>query len=66
MYPMSEEPETKELRKAQQEREDAESEQAGSAMNAEEAAEHHRRAEKAAYLRQKLEERAESERDSDS
>jgi hypothetical protein len=58
---MAEEPETRELRKAQQEREQAESEQADAADTREETAEHHRRAEKAAYLRQKLEERADSE-----
>lgn len=62
---MSEEPETRELKKLQSEREQAESEQAESAMTDDEAAQHQRRAEKAAYLREKLEERAESERDAE-
>ena len=63
---MPDQPETEQLKDAQQERVEAESEQAASAMTDEEAAQHQRRAEKAAYLRQKLEERAESERDNDS
>lgn len=63
---MSEEPETERLKETQQEREEAESEQAASAVTDDEAAQHQRRAEKAAYLREKLEERAESERNADS
>jgi hypothetical protein len=59
---MSEEPETRELKELQEEREQAESEQASSAPTEDEAAQHQRRADKAAYLREKLEERAESER----
>jgi hypothetical protein len=62
---MSEEPETEELSQAQREREEAESEQAASAPTDDEAAQHQRRAEKAAYLREKLQERAESERQAD-
>lgn len=62
---MTEEPETEELREAQLEREEAESEQAASAPTADEAAQHQRRADKAAYLREKLEERAQSEREAD-
>ena len=60
---MPEEPETRELRDAQREREQAEREQVGSSDTDDEAAQHKRRAEKAAYLREKLEERAESERE---
>jgi hypothetical protein len=60
---MSEEPETRELRKLQHEREEAETEQAETALTEDEAVQHQRRAEKAAYLRRKLEERAESERE---
>jgi hypothetical protein len=62
---MSEESEAKELTEAQVQREEAESEQASSAASGEEAAQHQRRAEKAAYLREKLEDRAESEREAD-
>jgi hypothetical protein len=62
---MPEEPETRELREAQQEREQTESEQASAADSDDEAAQHERRAEKAAYLRDKLQERAESEQDQD-
>jgi hypothetical protein len=62
---MSEEPETEELSQAQREREEAESEQAVSAPTDDEAAQHQRRAEKAAYLREKLQERAQSERQAD-
>lgn len=60
---MSEEPETRELRDSQREREQAEVEQAVSSDTDDEAAQHQRRAEKAAYLREKLEERARSERE---
>ena len=59
---MSEDPETAELRRVQTERETAERESAREAADEDEAAAHKRRADKASYLRQKLEERAESER----
>ncbi|HEY1523736.1 MAG TPA: hypothetical protein VGF70_12055 [Solirubrobacteraceae bacterium] len=62
---MSDEPETRELREAQEEREQEESEQAATAATGDEAAQHQRRAEKAAYLREKLQERAQSEREAD-
>jgi hypothetical protein len=62
---MSDESDTQELREAQEEREQAESEQAATAATDDEAAQHERRAEKAAYLREKLEDRAESERKAD-
>jgi hypothetical protein len=61
--PETEEPETEELKEAQEEREAAEAEQAVSAPTDDEAAQHQRRAEKAAYLREKLEDRARSERE---
>jgi hypothetical protein len=60
-----EDQQTEELRISQAEREEAERELARSAPVADEAAQHQRRAEKASYLRQKLEERAESERKDD-
>jgi hypothetical protein len=60
---MSEEPDTKELREAQARRVRQELDMARSASDEEELAQHERRAEKAGYLRQKLEERAASERD---
>jgi hypothetical protein len=56
--------ETGELRKDQLRREAEERELAQSAPEEEETAQHERRAEKARYLREKLEERAESERES--
>jgi hypothetical protein len=62
---MSEDPKTEELRVAQNERERAEVEQAGAAEGDEETATHTRRADKAAYLKSKLEERGESERVAD-
>ena len=58
---MSDEEDTEELRKAPLQREMAEQELAGAAVDEEELSQHQRRAEKAAYLRRKLEERAESE-----
>jgi hypothetical protein len=61
--PADEDAQTGELRERQREREQAEQEQARSASDDQEAAQHKRRGEKAAYLRQKLDERAESERD---
>jgi hypothetical protein len=54
---------TEELRRAQVERERAEAARARTSPDDEEAAEHARRADKARYLREKLDERAESERD---
>jgi hypothetical protein len=61
---VGEDPETAELRKAQLTREAAERQHAERAPDEDEAATHERRAEKARYLREKLEERAESERES--
>jgi hypothetical protein len=58
---MADEPDTQELRKAQLQREMAEAELAEAARDEEEFAQHHRRAEKAEYLRKKLEEREASE-----
>jgi hypothetical protein len=61
---MSEEqPDTRELRRAQARREAEERALAGSAPDEQESATHERRAEKARYLREKLEERADSEQD---
>lgn len=60
---MSEEPETSELRKAQSRRVDEEEDLARSAPEEAETAQHKRRADKARYLKDKLEERAESERE---
>lgn len=54
-------PETQELRLEQIRREREEREQAGDAGEAEEERTHERRAERAAYLREKLGDRAESE-----
>jgi hypothetical protein len=56
---------TEELKIIQVEREAAEREQAESALDEDEAAQHERRADKARYLKEKLEERAESERQLD-
>ena len=53
---------TEELKIVQIDREAAERERAASARDEEEAAQHERRADKARYLREKLEQRAESER----
>lgn len=58
-----ENPDTEELRVAQSRREAAERELADAALDEEETAQHERRAEKASYLREKLAERAESERE---
>ena len=61
---MSEEdPITEELRLDQLQRESAEHERAQSSLDEEEAEQHERRAEKASYLREKLEERAQAERE---
>lgn len=57
-----ENPDVEELRAEQQARERAERELAQEPPVDEEAAQHERRAEKAQYLREKLEERAESEK----
>jgi hypothetical protein len=58
-----EDPDTKELREAQARRVRDELAQARVAADEEEESQHARRADKAEYLRQKLEERAESERE---
>jgi hypothetical protein len=60
---MEEERHTEEMREEQLRREETEREQAGTASHERELAQHKRRAEKARYLRQKLEERARSERE---
>jgi hypothetical protein len=62
---VDEEPTTQELKLAQLEREEAERRRARSVPDEDEAAQHDRRADKAKYLADKLEERAESERRSD-
>ena len=62
---MPEEPITEELKQAQRERERAERRRAESVSDEDEAAQHERRADKARYLADKLEERAESERRQD-
>ncbi len=62
---MTEEPTTQELKLAQLEREQAERRRARTVPDEDEAAQHDRRAEKARYLAEKLEERAESERRKD-
>jgi hypothetical protein len=61
--PDREDPTTRELRIRQAEREALERTQAEKADTDEETEEHARRAEKAAYLREKLEERADAESD---
>ena len=61
--PDREDPTTRELRIRQAERESLERRQAEKADTDEETEEHARRAEKAAYLREKLEERADAESD---
>jgi hypothetical protein len=55
-------PKTEELKLAQIERERAERKRAESVPDDDEVAQHERRADKARYLAEKLEERAESER----
>ncbi len=55
-------PETQDLRETQAKREAEELRQAADAVTDEEADEHARRADKAGYLKEKLEERAEAER----
>jgi hypothetical protein len=59
---MTEDPDTQELRLEQLRREVEEQERAQKAPDPEEQAQHGRRAEKAQYLREKLEERAAAER----
>ena len=59
---MDEEPTTQELRIAQAKEEEAQRESERRADTEDQADKHGRRAEKAAYLKRKLEERAESER----
>ena len=58
-----EDPTTEELRREQLEREIAEREQAQRSISEEDTAQHVRRATKAEYLREKLEQRARSERE---
>jgi hypothetical protein len=59
---VTDEPNTEELKLTQLEREQAERRRAESAPDEDEAVQHERRADKARYLADKLEERAESER----
>jgi hypothetical protein len=59
---VADEPKTEELKLAQLEREQAERRRAQSVSDEDEVAQHERRADKARYLAEKLEERAESER----
>ena len=61
---MEEDPTTQELRLDQLRREQGERDEATEADAEAEAQQHGRRAEKAEYLREKLEERAEAERES--
>jgi hypothetical protein len=56
-------PKTEELRVAQLKRESAERERAGRGVSEYDTQQHERRAAKAAYLREKLEERARAERE---
>ena len=58
-------PKTEELKLTQLEREQAERRRAETAPDDDEAAQHERRADKARYLAEKLEERADSERRQD-
>jgi hypothetical protein len=59
---VDEDPTTQELRREQAERESKEREGAEQTELDEDTAQHERRADKAAYLREKLDERAEAER----
>jgi hypothetical protein len=61
--PDSEDPTTRELRIRQAERESLERREAEQSETSEQTEEHVRRADKAAYLREKLEERADAESD---
>lgn len=58
----AEDPTTQELRLEQLQREAEERDRVGTSLEPDEAEQHERRAEKAGYLREKLEERAEAER----
>ena len=60
-----EDPTTQELRIEQLQREAAEQRRADTSIDANEADQHERRADKAGYLREKLEQRARSEREAD-
>ena len=62
---MPEDPITEELKLSQLKREQAERKRARDVPDEDEAAQHERRAEKAKYLAEKLEEREESERGQD-
>ena len=62
---MPEDPTTEELRIAQIRREEAERERAARGTSEDDTEQHERRADKAAYLREKLEERARAERKAD-
>jgi hypothetical protein len=62
---VTDEPDTEELKQTQLEREQAERRRAETVPDDDEAAQHERRADKARYLAEKLEERAESERRDD-
>jgi hypothetical protein len=59
---VSEEPTTQELRLDQLRREQAERERAEKGISPDDTGQHERRADKASYLREKLDERAEAER----
>jgi hypothetical protein len=61
--PGEEDPTTQELRLEQLRREASERERAGRSIEEDEAEQHERRADKASYLRAKLEERARAERE---
>lgn len=65
MDPDSDDPTSEELRVVQGAREEAERQAAEQADSAEETAQHDRRAEKSAYLKGKLEEREQAEREAD-
>ena len=60
---MEEDPTTQELRIEQLQRERAEREAAASGATPDDTEQHERRADRASYLREKLEERAEAERE---
>jgi hypothetical protein len=62
---VTDEPSTEDLKQAQIEREQAERRRAETVPDEDEAAQHERRADKARYLADKLEERAQSEREQD-
>jgi len=62
---MEDEPTTRELRIDQLQQERAERERLKDALNQDEADTHARRADKAGYLREKLEEREQAEREAD-